>query len=400
MAASVASSDEADWPQFLGPRRDGTAPDGGLTAAWLKDGLKVLWRARVGAGYSGISVLGDRLYSMDSSGGAEFLLCLRASDGVEQWRVRTGASPADVYGGLGPRVTPSVEADVVFTVTGEGELLAVASASGRPLWRRSLKEELGWRRPAEGVSGSPLLADGRVYVIVGGADGRAFAAFDRATGKTLWAAQDDNTSYSSAVRWNHEAAAQVLFLGGSALFSLDPATGRLLWRHPWATHDHVNVATPLIVPPGRVFISSGYDQGATLLEVRRRADGSLEAAELWRSRELRNHFNNSVYRAGAFYGFDNAILKAIDAATGRALWRERGFGQGSLVLVGTHLVILSGEGELALAEATPTGLAVRARQAVLSGRCWTPPSVARGRVYVRSPSEIVALAPVSAGAGR
>lgn len=386
-------ADETDWPQFLGPRRDGTAPDGGLVAAWLEAGLKVLWRARVGEGYSGVAAVDERLYSMDSTDGAEFLLALRASDGGELWRLRTGSSPGDVYGGLGPRVTPSVEAGTVFTVTGGGELLAVAGATGRPLWRRNLRDELGWRRPAEGAAGSPLVADGRVYVIIGGSGGRALAAFDRGTGKTLWATQDDNTSYSSAVRWDHAGVAQVLFLAGSTLFSLEPASGRLLWRHPWATHDSVNVATPLVVPPDRVFISSGYDQGAALIQVRRRADGSLEAAELWRSRELRNHFSNSVYHGGAFYGFDNAFLKAIDAATGRALWRERGFGQGSLALLGAHLAILSEDGELALAEADPKALTVRARQAVLSGRCWTPPSVARGRIYLRSASEIVALAP-------
>jgi outer membrane protein assembly factor BamB len=396
--ASVRTAAGEDWPQFLGPRRDGTALDDGLASAWRASGLRELWRARIGEGYSGVAVVGDRLYGMDSAGGAEFLFARGARDGAELWRVRTGSSPQDVYGGLGPRVTPSVDGNAVVTLTGEGALLAVAAADGRPIWRRELRAELGWRRPAEGVAGSPLVADGRIYTIVGGPDGRALAAFDRRDGRTLWAAQDDRTSYSSAVRWDHAGVAQVLFLAGSTLYSLDPASGRLLWRHPWPTYDFVNVATPIPVPPGRVFISSGYDQGAALVEVRRRPDGSLEAAELWRSRELRNHFNNSVHREGVFYGFDNAILKAVDAATGRALWRERGFGQGSLVLLGAQLVILSEDGELALADAGREALAVRSRRKVLEGRCWTPPAIARGRVYLRGPSELVALAPASAPA--
>jgi outer membrane protein assembly factor BamB len=391
--ASVAAAEQGDWAQFLGPRRDGTSPDSELVQGWLERGLAVLWRAPVGEGYSGVAALGDRLYAMDSRDGDEYLFARSASDGRELWRVRTGTSPGDVYGGLGPRVTPSADGDIVLTLTGEGALLALDAAAGRTLWRRALRDELGWRRPAEGAAGSPLVADERVYVINGGSGGRALAAFDRRTGRTLWTGEDDRTSYSSAVRWDYAGVPQVLLLGGTTLHSVDPASGRALWRHPWPTHDGVNVATPLVVPPDRVFLSSGYDQGSVLLQLRKRPDGSLETAELWRSRELRNHFNNSVHHRGAFYGFDNAILKAIDAATGRTLWRERGFGQGSLVLVADHLLILSEEGELALAEASPKALAVRARLPVLSGRCWTPPSVARGRVYLRGASEIVALSP-------
>lgn len=391
----AAHAEETDWPHFLGPQRDGTSPDSRLVQGWLAHGLAVRWRVNVGEGYAGVAVAGEQLYSMDSVNGSEFLFARRVADGREVWRVKTGASPQDLYGGLGPRVTPSVDGDAVLTVTGEGALLAVDATTGRTLWRRDLRGELGWRPPAEGVAGSPLIADGRVYLINGGTGGRALAAFDRATGKTLWTSQDDRPSYSSAVRFQHAGVAQVLFLAGSALFSVDPASGRLLWRYAWPTYDYVNVATPLTLPGGRVFISSGYDQGAALIEVRGRA-GALEAGELWRGRDLRNHFNNSVHHAGAFIGFDNTILKAVDAASGRLLWRERGFGQGSLVVVGGHLVILSEEGELVLAEADTKGLSVRARQPVLSGRCWTPPSIARGVVYLRSRSEIVALAPAPA----
>jgi outer membrane protein assembly factor BamB len=393
--AAPVAGEQTDWPQFLGPRRDGTSPDGDLVKGWLERGLRVLWRVRVGEGYSGLAAQAERLYGMDSHAGSEFLFALRAADGSELWRVRTGTSPGDVYGGLGPRVTPSVDGDTVTTLSGEGELLALDAEIGRVRWRRSLRNELGWRRPAEGAAGSPLVADGRVYLVNGGAGGRALVAVELHSGRVLWTAQDDRTSYSSAVRWDHAGVPQVLFLAGSTLFSLEPGSGRLLWRYPWPTHDFVNVATPIVLPGGRVFISSGYDQGAALLEVRKGQERSLDVKELWRSRELRNHFGNSIHHAGALYGFDNAILKAVDAATGRALWRERGFGQGSLVLVGDYLVILSEDGELVAAQASREALAVRARQRVLEGRCWTPPSVARGRVYLRSPSEIVALAPAT-----
>jgi outer membrane protein assembly factor BamB len=381
----------ADWPQFLGPQRDGTVADGRSVEAWLRGGLRVLWRAPVGVGYSGLAVVGDQVFGMDSVGGDEFLFARRAADGVERWRVRTGASPTDVYGGLGPRVTPAVVPPRVFTVSAEGEALAVDAGTGKVAWRRSLRAELGWRPPAEGTASSPLVADGRVYLVNGGSSGRAFLALDAETGRTLWAGQDDRPSYSSPVRSDAAGVPQALFLGGSALFSVDPASGRLLWRYGWPTYDFVNAATPLVLAPDLVFISSGYDQGAALLRVRRLAGGSLEVEEVWRSREMRNHFNNSVHHQGILYGFDNALFKAIDLATGRALWRERWFGKGSVVRAGEHLVVLGEEGELALVEPRREGLRVRARQAVLEGRCWTPPSLAGGRIYLRGLSEIVCL---------
>jgi len=195
------------------------------------------------------------------------------------------------------------------------------------------------------------------------------------------------------VRWDAAGVAQVLFLAGSTLFAVDPADGRTLWKYPWPTYDFVNAATPLVLAPDRVFVSSGYDQGAALLRVRPRGEGGLAVEEVWRTREMRNHFSNSVHADGVLFGFDNAMLTAIDVETGRRLWRERGFGKGSLVRVGRDIVVLSEEGELLLLEPGRDRASVAKRQAVLDGRSWTPPSVADGRIYVRGLSELACLAP-------
>jgi outer membrane protein assembly factor BamB len=392
----LAVADEAGsaWPQFLGPRRDGTAADARLVEGWLRAPLRVLWRSPTGVGYSGLAVVGERLYGMDSANGDEFVFARRTADGRELWRVRTAPSPPDVYGGLGPRGTPSVALDRLFVVGANGDALCLDAATGRTVWRRPLRAEHGWRPPAEGTAASPLVALGRVYLMNGGTSGRAFLALDAETGRTVWTAQDDRPSYASSVRFDLPGASQVLFLGGSALFSLEAGTGRLLWRYAWATEDYVNAATPLVLGPDRVFISSGNDQGAALLRVQQAAAG-LQVAELWRNREMKNHFNTSVEHAGVLYGFDNSLLKALDLETGAALWRERGFGKGSLVRVSEHLVILGEEGDLALVEPSREGLRVKARQPVLEGRCWTPPAIAAGHVYLRGLKEVVALGPSS-----
>jgi outer membrane protein assembly factor BamB len=386
--AAANRQDSIEWPRFLGPERNGTSSDAAFVRAWLEAGLTALWRRPSGEGFSGVTTAEDLVFTMDSDGREEFVLALGASDGSERWRLRTGPSPRDNYGGHGPRVTPTVDRGFVFTVSAEGVLLALDAESGAVRWRRSLAKELGWRPPAEGVSSSPLVEGDRIFLMIGGGSGRAVAALERMTGKTLWTSQDDRTSYSSPVVVSLGGRSQALFLTGSRLVSLEPGTGKLLWFYPWETYDFVNVATPILAGGDRVFISSGYDQGAALLQVT--ANGR---EELWRSREMKNHFNNSVHHEGILYGFDGAFLKALDAATGSILWRERGFGTGSLILAGGHLVVLSEEGELALAAPSRTELRVLSRVSALEGQSWTPPSLARGRLYLRNQREIASFAP-------
>jgi outer membrane protein assembly factor BamB len=387
-AAETESPNASEWPRFLGPERNGTSPDAGFVSAWLDRGLAELWRRPIGEGFSGITTGEDLVFTMDADGRDEYVFALGASDGRERWRLRNGPSPRDNYGGHGPRVTPTVHRGELYTVSAEGVLFALDAGTGAVRWKRSLAAELGWRPPAEGAASSPLVEGDRIFLIIGGGSGRAVAALDRSTGKTLWTSQDDRTSYSSPVLLTLGGRSQALFLTGSRLLSLEPASGALLWSYPWETYDFVNVATPILAGGDRVFISSGYDQGGALVEVT--ASGR---EEVWRNREMKNHFNNSVHHEGVLYGFDNALLKALDAATGTTLWRERGFGTGSLILAGRHLVLLSEEGELALAEPSRAGLRVLARAPALEGQSWTPPSLARGRLYLRNQREIVSFAP-------
>jgi outer membrane protein assembly factor BamB len=393
----------SDWPQFLGPGRDGRSPDRELVPAWVEGGLEECWRVAVGEGYSGIVAADGRVYSMDTDGRQEFAFARRAADGREIWRRRTGRSPRNNYGGHGPRSTPLVDGDEVLLVSAEGTLFALNATDGSVRWKRDLAAELGWRPPAEGTASSPLVHDGRIYILNGGGPGRGLVALERATGRTVWASQDDRTSYSSPIFWSYRGTRQVLFLTGTRLVSVSPATGAPLWSYEWRTYDRVNVATPIRLGSDRIFISSGYDQGAAVVGLERTPRGT-EARERWRNREMKNHFNNSVYHDGVLFGFDNAILKAVSATTGDTLWRERGFGKGSLVLAAGHLIVLSDRGELALAEARRDALVVRRRKPVLEGRTWTPPTVAFGRLFLRSPSEMVCLAPAAAiegeGGGR
>jgi outer membrane protein assembly factor BamB len=389
--SDVVGAKQQEWPQFLGPNRNGASNDESFAKGWLAGKLQERWRIPIGEGFSGIVVEGEIACTMDSDGKDEFVVSLRTADGKENWRVRLGPSPRDVYGGFGPRVTPTIQGDMIYAVSAQGDLVALQKNTGRLQWKRTLAEDMGWRPPAEGTACSPLVFDNRVYLITGGAGGKAIAAFDASNGKTLWTSMDDRPSYSSPVRWDYQNTPQALFLTGANLFSVEPSSGKLIWKYPWTTYDFVNVATPLIIPPDRIFISSGYDQGAAMLRISKNENGSLAVTEVWRNREMKNHFNNSVFYEKTLYGFDNAILKAIDVNTGQTLWREKGFGTGSVILEGSYLLILSDAGELSCAKADPGKLTLQKKQPVLSGRSWTPPSLANGSLYLRNHKEIVRL---------
>ncbi|HJS75073.1 MAG TPA: PQQ-binding-like beta-propeller repeat protein, partial [Vicinamibacteria bacterium] len=332
----------ADWPQFLGPERNGSTREGVVVEAWRTSGrLRERWRVAVGEGFSTVVVAGGRVYSMDTDGAAEYVFARDAKDGSPAWRIPIGESPRDNYGGHGPRTTPTLDGDRLFVLSAEGRLLSLDAATGRELWFRDLAKDFRFRPPAEGAASCPLVVGSEVFAMVGGANGPTVAAFDRATGKTLWTALEDRASYSSPVLLPLAGREQLLVLTARRLVSLVPENGAPLWSHSWETYDGVNVATPILAGPNRVFISSGYDQGAVLLEV-----SETGPISRWRSREMKNHFNNSVFHEGVLYGFDMAIFKAVDASSGETLWRGRGFGTGSVVLAASHLVVLSDEGEL------------------------------------------------------
>ena len=178
---------------------------------------------------------------------------------------------------------------------------------------------------------------------------------------------------------------------GTQVVGVDPADGRMLWKQPWKTSYDVNAATPVFIPPNRLFVASGYSTGGALFELEPTNAGT-RVERLWASRKMRNQFSSSIYHEGHIYGFDNATLKCLDAKTGAEKWAAReGFGHGSLTLADGHLYVLGDRGKLALVEATPEGYREKSTVQALSGKCWTVPTIAGGRIYLRNEKELVAL---------
>ncbi len=380
-----------DWPQWRGPNRDGISQESGLVRRWGESGPEILWRAPLGDGYSGITVVQDHLYTMHSPAGSneELVVCLDARSGKEKWRYRVDTKFTNQFGD-GPRATPTVDGKLIFALSAKGVLVALRREDGTKEWSHDLQREFGARVPTWGISTSPLVLRDRVLVDVGGTNGHGFVAFAKSDGRVIWKTDTGVPGYSAPVVMSVNGMEQVLSFAGNKLVSVNPQNGNLLWQFPWQTSYDVNAATPVLIAPDKIFISSGYGVGGAVLQVKT-AEGTSSVEQVWRSKVMRNHFSSSVLFEGHLYGFDEATLKCVDVATQETRWATRGLGKGSLLYADGQLIVLSEKGELLLVAATPAEYSERARAQVLRGRCWTMPTLANGVLYLRNQKEVVAL---------
>jgi outer membrane protein assembly factor BamB len=378
-----------DWPRFRGPGGDGISTETGLLDHWPDGGPAVAWRKPLGEGYFFNDTATTEIYTMFGEKKDEFTVCLDAATGEEIWRRRAGAKWVDNMGN-GPRSTPTVDGDAVYVLSSKGNLQALAVDSGEVRWSRDLAAEYGAAPPRWGVSTSVLIEGEMLLLDIGGKDGSSIVALNKKSGKEIWRSQTDGPGYSMPIVVTVNDLRQALFFTATKLVSVAPKDGSLFWSVPWKTSYDVNAAMPVFIAPDRVFISSGYDKGALLLRIIA-GEGKAVAEELWRTREMKNHFSSSVLHEGNLYGFDDKTLKCIDAGSGEPKWRKRGFGHGTLLLADGHFVVLGDHGQLALIEANPAEYVERGSMEVSAGKTWTMPTLWGGRLYVRDENELVVV---------
>lgn len=376
-----------DWPQFRGPERNGFSPEKGLLRSWPEGGPKVLWRKPVGGGFSSITVAKGVLYTMAADGETEAALALRESDGSEIWRVPLGPLFTEQFGN-GPRSTPTVDGDEGYFLTSKGKLHALKLKDGAKIWEVDLVTDFGSTVPNRGFSPSPLVDGDLVLIEAGGTNGRAYVALDKKTGKVRWSALDGKPGYTTPLAVTIDGVRQYVFVSTvqGEVVSLT-ADGKVHWRHPWKGGA---LASPLYLPPNRIFASAADDVGSILLEVKT-VDGKAAVTEVWNSRVMKAHFGSPVLLGDHIYGFDNASLKCLGAADAEQKWVHRGFGKGTLITADGLLFVLSDRGLLTLAEATPGGFVEKGKIQALEGKTWTAPSLSNGRLYLRDEDELVCL---------
>ena len=360
-------SDSPDWPQWRGPRRDG------ISGQRLSGGLpRPLWSVPGGAGHSGISVAGDRLYTLAQQGEEEVVLCLNVSDGRTRWRSATRGTFSEASSGAGPRSTPTVADGSVYTLGAFGRFQCLDAVTGQIAWHHDFAPT-----PLYGFSCSPLVEGDRVILQAGG-----IAAYDRKSGRRLWLTEETG-GYSSPVAVTMAGRRQIVAVTGDSLLGLAPEDGRVLWRTPWKTHLDFNVASP-VVDGDTVFVSSGYGKGCALFRI----GADFSVTRLFENRRIKNVFSTSVVVRRHLYGFDDDFLVCMELATGEIRWKTRAYGKGTLVAADDRLVVLGEAGRLAVVDADPTEHLERAAAVISTSRCWAAPSLAHGRLFLRDQESI------------
>lgn len=383
--ASAQAVENFDWPQWRGPRRDGTSREKGFIADWPKEGPRRLWTARVGVGYSSVSVAGGRLYTMGNVGDVDHVMCLDITNGKLAWDYKYPCPAADPNGYPGPRCTPTVDGGLVFTVSRVGHLLCLNAATGALVWSRHLTNDFGGFLPTWGFSGSPLV-EGEMLIVETGSAGRAVVALEKRTGRVVWANGNYLAAYSSPVAFDLARDRAVAVFSAVGLTGRAVSNGRILWHQPWTTSYSVNAATPIVLDD-KIFISSGYGSGCALLQVT-----ANSVRPVWSSKNMRNHMNSCVLWQGHLYGFDESQLRCLDVITGAVKWSTPAYGKGSLMLADGRLLLYGERGRLGLADATPAGFKETAGAQVIGGNStWAPPVLSNGRIYCRSLAELICL---------
>ena len=400
--SSVALA-KGDWPQILGPNRNGIYTGPEIVHSFPRTVPPPLWKRDDGPGFAGPSVAGDRLILFHRVGSRETVEAMDANTGKTIWTFDYATSYRDDFGfDEGPRAVPVIAGGRVFTHGADGMLHGIDFASGKMLWSVDTRKVFEAPKGYFGVASSPVVDGARVLVNVGGTkglgppkpgEGGGIVAFDAASGKTLWTATADEPSYSAPIVADIGAQHTGVFFTRAGRVAIDPASGKVLDQDRWRARQaaSVNAATP-IVTGDRIFLSASYGTGAVLLQVANNA-----VKPLWSGDEsMSTHSSTSVLKDGYLYGFDGRqefgqTLRCVELATGKVMWNVDGFGAGTLLVAGDTLVIMRESGELALAPASPKAFRFNARAQLLKGAVRAYPALANGRYYVRNEHQLSAF---------
>jgi outer membrane protein assembly factor BamB len=391
-----------DWPQWLGPKRDGSTTE--KVAPWKpKKSPKVLWRVAVGQAFSAPVVAGGRVFvhSCVRDKEEEEVIALQAATGKLLWRESYARPSYQSVLGNGPRATPAVAGNRVYTIGINGVLSCFEVEKGKRLWQINLYKHFNADLPAFAVCCSPLIIGNRVIVSIGG-KGRCVVALHAETGEVQWQALDDPASTSSPVLYSggerlRAAAPDVVFMTPLRLLGLDPLDGTLRWEHPMIFQPAGTSPTPIAV--GDRLVASTQAHGAVAVHVGK-MDDKQNAAPAWQNQEMKSYFPSGVAAGDLLFLVTNVIeplpataITCLNAQTGKDLWKKEkvGYFHAGLIRTGDgKLLVLNDSGLLTLLEVDAKGWRELARAKVCGGTLINP-ALADGRLYARDDKELICI---------
>lgn len=397
----------ADWPQWLGPNRNGTSTES--VKPW-KGTVTPLWRGKVGAGHSSPVVAHGMVYVHEKPAGSndEQLTIFDAVTGNRIATIPQGDATFSSPFGNGPRATPSVGQDGVIVTHGVAGRVAAhlfrhvkGQPQTEPMWQANTLEKFGANNLTFGISASPLIEGDLVIVLVGGAlksdkeKGGGIAAFHRQSGKLIWHVLDDAASYAAPIAIGPKDARQLLLLTAQGLVALAPKDGAVLWRFPFKDLLAESSTTPILV--GDLIIASSVTLGSVAVRINEK-NGKLEPEQVWKSALLNSYFTTPVVVGDEMYIVtgklippQSATLRCVNWKTGTVRWSRNNVGKyhASLVRLGDgKILMLEERGDLVLVDPNPTEYRELAR-AKICGETWAHPALANGKLYVRDDKELL-----------
>ncbi len=403
----VSMLSDEDVPAYRGVHRDGIIIGPPLRTDWTATPPTELWRQPCGGGYSSFSVVDDFLVTLEQRGENEAIICYDASTGHERWVHEYPASFSEALGGWGPRATPTIDGNSVFSFGALGDAVAVDLLTGDERWSKDLLAEN--RSPVTwGMCGSPLVVAEQVIFVAGGPQGDGLVSLHRDTGDVIWQRPgvdllnapgvENRAGYSSPQLATIDGIEQILIFDGEGLRGHDVSTGEQLWFHPFRNGAGVSVAQPVVFEDGRIFLSMSYGVGCTMIQVSRDGDAWAQPEELWSNKNMKCKFTSPVLHDGYLYGLDEGILVCLDPETGERMWKGgneglRGrFYHGQILLSNDRLVGFTERGDLVLVEPNPEAYHELAHLPVFdTKKVWNPLALSRGRAFVRSHEEMAAF---------
>jgi outer membrane protein assembly factor BamB len=402
LLGSVSAS-AGDWPQILGPNRNGIAEKETLTAHFPESGPKVVWSHSVGNGFAGVAVAEGIAIVFHRVDGFERVEALDAATGKPLWKkdFPTTFQPSYVEDN-GPRSVPVIHQKHIYVYGAMGGLRCLELATGNVVWERDTYEDYNSKRPFRGeppegyfgIGSTPLVVDDKLIVNVGGDQKDAgVVAFALKDGKTLWKSTRERAGYSSPVLATVDNVRHVICVTRLSVVSLDPANGNVRFQFPFnGPGPKVSAANPVLLGD-HFFVTASYSAGAVFAQILPK-----EAKIVWQSDELlSSQYTTPVAAHGKLIGvhgrqdIGDAVLRCIDPKTQKVLWEKEGLGYATLVAADGKLLILSTEGELILAALETSGYKELARTRISENTIRALPALANGLFYVRDTDTLKCL---------
>ena len=375
VAATAAAQ---DWNQWRGPSRTGVAASFVAPAKW-PDRPTRAWQAKVGEGHSSPVASRNRAFILSRQADQETVTAFDLQTGKQVWQQRYAApyqvNPAATSHGKGPKSTPAVAGDRLFTLGIDAILSAFDVATGKVLWRKHFAKEFDAATPDFGAAMSPVVENGLLIVHVGGNKSGALMALDVATGAPKWQWKGDGPAYASPVLATFGRTRQVITLSRSHVVGVNAATGALLWQIPFTTAYDQNMITAVVA--GDVVIYSGIEKPLTAVRVAE-AGGKWTTGQVWQNEALPMYMSSPVVGGQHLFGLtqrNRGQFFCVDVATGKTAWTTRGREgeNAAIVLAGGLILATTTEAELVVARIDATKFDVVKRYTIADSPIWAHP---------------------------